>query len=333
MDVIADAFGKVTRDKCKQVEPGLLVSQCRHGSSTSPASVETTRIPDDQLDEFFRQCDNPALDRGSGSVIVWVPLRPSARGEVARDINEELLNRVVHRFHLGKTIEFADSLYYHICTIFRSVNANTETDVFLIKSQHDWGTLSWAFDEKQRVSRGLYIAHEDSIPELQRLLESLVRYDQEPLYFGLVLLLFNLKFVGSDIDQIHKSNAAIESRTGHSNVAKVWAPKAEGDFASLSAATSGNAVELARAQQGYTILKNQLDIFDEYSRKQAGGKGSLGPQDEHRGGPREIAQCFTIARHLLRAADTRLTHLRDRSSIQLSAVGIYSIVYIGEGRR
>ena len=321
MDVIANAIGKVSRDEYKKLEPGLLVSQCRHGSSTSPASIETTRIPDNKIDEFFRRCDDPALDPGGGSIMVWVPLRiPADGGKIIRDIDEELFNRIVRTFHLGKTIDFADCMYYHVCTTFRSVSANREMDVFVIKGQYEWGALAWAFDERRRMSRGLYIIREDHVSEAQQLLHSVVGCDREPLFFGLVPLLFNVKYVGSEIDRACMSTATVENRTGYCQVAKVWAPKAEGDLASLSAATSANAVALARARQKSAFLRNQVELFDIYERERADRKRTADANDGLRGGSEEIAQCIAIARGCMQAADVRLIHLRDRSDIQSAAV-------------
>ncbi|KAI9695600.1 MAG: hypothetical protein M1820_008525 [Bogoriella megaspora] len=321
MDIIANALKKINREYYVSVEPGLLTSQCRRETSIVPASIETTRIPPDQIDDFFRRCNDSALERTVGSVLVWVPLRfPACGGDVTRDIEEELINRTAREFHLGKTIDFIDSIYGSPCTRYRSVNASSKKDIFVIKGLSEWGALVWAFDEKRKTSRGIYIIRHDYLSEAQRLLGSLVEFDREPLFFALLPLLFSVKLVASDIDSIWRNILSVENRTGYVNTIKNWAREAEGDLASLSASTSGITVEITKIRQGVAVLKDQHAFLYSYNQRRVEEKEVLESADEFPRTFREITQCIAIAWDCAQSTDTRLDTLNERLEIQLTAL-------------
>lgn len=287
---------------------------------TSPTSqsrvTRQRRVSTSDVDAWLKQT-SATIDGADSTIelrLVWVKFQ---HVEKIKHISPPILDRLLRHF----CIEVAHKWNW---TCFAGSTRFADGGPLFSYSvcNHPKVAAAWSHSIATGITQGIYFAGASQLPELQDLLLSLAGIASHPM---LPALVFGISLSGL-IEQEHKSIKenvrAVEVRTRFHSWASRNETPAEGDYISLSSATTGAKTRLANLHRRTKILHQLCDFVCENLHPHSKQETHVGnpPQRFRADCVKSIEEYTQVLRRrtVLQTADVQF--FQDRADAQVAAV-------------
>ena len=220
------------------------------------------RIANDDIHALLNQTQNDSDWQNASLLLrlIFVRFRHKA---CTYEISQEVLDQILRHFQLEVPNRWNGTTYAG-STSFPVVHGPQGGVLRFSTCNHPKVSIAWSYSLSERVTQGIFFANFERMPQLLRLLESLIETADHPMFVALVYGI-TLSF---DIERGHKLQKElirkVEFRTGYHAWQVRTGPPAEGSYTMLSASMAGAATKLANFSRRSRVLGELCEFITEY---------------------------------------------------------------------
>lgn len=315
-------------DPCIFLDTAALdVTEIWTNSASACRAVENKRLSTLDVDAWLKQTST-TIDGAEYSLVlrlVWIKFQ---HVEKIKHISPPVLDRLLAHFRIEMAHRWNWTCFAGSTRFEEESQGPSGGPLYSYAvCNHPKVAAAWSHKPASGITQGIYFAGSSQLPELQDLVRSLAGTANHPMLPALVFGISLSGLIENEHKSIKENVRAVEVRTRfHSWTSRNEAP-AEGDYISLSSATTGAKTRLANLQRRTKIIHELCEFIYE-SLQPPSNDGS------HAGKPLQLSRSDSVnliveytrvlyRRTVLQAGDVQF--FQDRADAQVAAVSETSL--------